>query len=97
MVVGTPSSFKVLGQQLLAAAESDSNSATASWPTQVANPDIVGPYTDIPDFKLSFHLQGSSPLESILPIGRRSMPGLLIFAVAAFAFIGTVAIVRWIL
>jgi len=95
MIVGTSSSLKGLGQQLLAAAESDSKSANTPWPPQVACPAIVGPYKNMPEFKLSFHLQGTSPLESILPIRRSGMPTLFVVAVAICAIVGVFTIVRW--
>ncbi len=97
MIVGTRSSLKALGQQLVAAADAEpSSSSTANWPIEVSHPAVAGPYKDVPDFALSFHLEGSSPASEVLPLRRRNLPAPLFLAVAICAMVGLITIFRWV-
>jgi|KBSMisStaDraftv2_1062788.scaffolds.fasta_scaffold113794_4 hypothetical protein len=94
MVVGTKDALHALGAQLLAAT-AETHAQTESWPVAVATPQTVGPYVNIPKFSLSFHLEGSGPLEQVVPHGPSRAKGLLYTAVAALAGVGAIAIVKW--
>ena len=97
MVVGNRPSLKALGQQLVAAADAEAASLSAQgWPARVAYPEVVGPYKDIPNFSLSFHLEGPSPAAEVLPLRRRGLPTSLFIAVAVCAAVGLFTIGRWV-
>jgi hypothetical protein len=97
MVVGNRPSFKALGQQLVAAADAEPAPPSAQgWPIEIAHPEVVGPYKDIPSFSLSFHLAGPSPAAEILPLRRRGLPTPLFIAVAVCAAVGLFTIGRWV-
>lgn len=95
MVVGTPESLKALGAQLQTAGDFASK-ASQGWAPEVAHPLIYGPYKDVPDFQLSFHLAGDAPLSTAAPHTRRNMPAPLLLVVAACAIVGAVTIFRWV-
>jgi hypothetical protein len=95
MIVGDRTSLSALAMQLQAAVDSPPNAPLASWPAVVANPPVLGPYKDIQDFKLSFHLEGSSPLEQVIPLRRRGPPFLFLVVVAILAVTGIISIARW--
>ena len=94
MVVGSPSAMRALGQQLVTAAD-DSTAVTERWPKEIASPSFVGPYRDVPDFQLSFHLKGTAPLDEIAPLRRRNVRAPVFLAVAACTIIGAVTAWRW--
>lgn len=97
MVVGNRPSLKALGQQLVAAADVEASSPSAQgWPVKIAHPEVVGPYKDIPDFSLSFHLEGPSPAAEVFPLQRRGLPTPLFVAVAVCAAVGLFTIGRWV-
>ena len=97
MVVGTVSSLRALAQQLLSATETESPpSGSEPWPREVATPEVVGPFKDLPGFTLSFHLQGSAPLSQVVPLRRRTLPTPLLLAVAVCAIAGVVTIFHWV-
>lgn len=95
MVVGTPESLKALGAQLQTAGDFV-NAPSKNWPPEVAHPLISGPYKDVPDFQLSFHLVGDAPLSTVAPQTRRNMPAPLLLAVAACTVVGALTILRWV-
>jgi hypothetical protein len=97
MVVGDRRSLKALGQQLVAAADTEpsSSSSKENWPVEVLHPAVAGPYADVPDFALSFHLEGSTPASELLPLRRRNLPAPLLFAATICAVVGVITIVRW--
>lgn len=98
MVVGSRLSLKTLGQQLIAAADAEPASPPSrDWPVEVARPTVVGPYVDIPEFRLSFHLEGESPAADVLPLRRSGPPTVLLIAVAVCAAVGLVTLVGWLL
>lgn len=97
MVIGTPNAIKALGETLMTASDSALGEATDRWPREVAAPVIIGPYKDIPDFSLSFHVQGTAPLSEVAPLTRRSLPTPLFFGVAVCTVIGAVTLIRWVL
>ena len=96
MVVGDRSSLKALGQQLVAVAEAEATSSAEGWPVEIAHPEVVGPYKDIPGFALSFHLAGPSPAAELLPLGRRGLPTSLFIAAAVCIAVGLFTIGRWV-
>lgn len=95
MVIGTPEGLKELGAQLQTAGEFASKSST-NWPTEIAHPWVAGPYKDVPDFQLSFHIAGDIPISAVLPLTRRSMPTPLLLVISACAVVGLITIVRWV-
>lgn len=97
MVVGNRPSLKALGQQLVAVADAEAASPSAQgWPVEIAHPEVVGPCKDIPDFSLSFHLEGPLPASEVLPQRRRALPTPLLIAVAVCAAVGLFTIGRWV-
>jgi hypothetical protein len=97
MIVGTSDSMRVLAKQLLAACDAASLSTANDWPQEIARPAVIGPYTDVSDYSVSFHLQGSAPLEKVAPHKRRNMWWPFFLAMAAFAATGLVTIWQWVL
>ena len=97
MVVGSPDSLKQLAQQLLTAVEAHPEKTSESWPPEIVAPRIIGPYTDMPDFALSFHIKGAAPLSEVVPLKRRTLPTPLFLAVAVCAITGVVTLLRWLL
>ena len=95
MIVGDRTSLSALAKQLEAAVELPSKAPLASWPAVVASPSVLGPYKDIQDFKLSFHLEGSAPLEQVVPLRRSGPPLLFLAVVAILAIAGVISIARW--
>ena len=97
MIVGTPASMRDLAQRLLKASEHGTAAEGTLWPPVIAQPQVIGPYKDIRHFTLSFHLQGSAPLEKVVPLRRRTLWPLLFFLLAIFASIGAVTVWRWLI
>lgn len=97
MIIGTPASMRDLAQQLLNACNQESNAKATPWPAAIATPNVVGPYKDIRHFGLSFHLQGSEPLEKIAPLARRTVWTPVFFLAALFAVVGVVTVWRWLM
>lgn len=96
MVVGDRNALRALGQQLVAAADAeDSSPPTQGWPVEVSHPVVVGPYKDVPEFSLSFHLQDSSQTSKVLPLRRCNLPAPIFLAVTACTVVGLVTIFRW--
>jgi hypothetical protein len=87
MIVGTKDALRQLGRQLLEAADSEDIGSEA-WPREVAKPGVLGPYKDIPDFKLSFHLAPSNELAKTLPMKRHAPHVAVFLFIAAFTIIG---------
>jgi len=94
MVVGSKDALQALGAKLIEA-KAEPSARANNWPATVATPQTVGPYTNVSDFSLSFHLEGSASLEQVVPHVPSRMRGLLNTLVAALAGIGAVAIVKW--
>jgi len=95
MIVGDRASLEALGKALVSGQPSAVGVAPG-WPPQVACPTVVGPYKDVRDFCLSFHLKGEEPVEAVLPL-RRSGPWFpLLVLVLVCAAIGVVAAAAWI-
>ena len=95
MVVCSAEALKTLGTQLQAAGDFVSK-PSKDWPAEVAHPLVAGPYRDVPDFQLTFHLVGDAPLSTAAPHIRRTMPAPLFLVVAACAVVGAVTIFRWV-
>jgi hypothetical protein len=95
MVIGDIESMQALGRQLLEGRPFNGASAPG-WPPQIARPTVVGPYGDVRDFRLSFHLKGDRPLEEIVPIPRRGFRLPLLAALGICAVIGAATIAEWI-
>lgn len=97
MVVGDRASIKALGEQLVAAAEAEvPPEGKGDWPVEISHPPVAGPYKDVPDFSLSFHLEGPGSVSEILPLRRRNLPPVVFIAIAASAAIGVITVARWI-
>jgi len=94
MIVGSASALRALGQDLITAADSPPTSASP-FPPQVATPAVTGPFKDRPDFTLSFHLPGSSPLTEVAPLRRQATPTPVFLAVAVCAVVGAITLLRW--
>ena len=97
MVVGSPAALKELGEQLTRVPIPEDRPMPPGWPPEVAAPEVVGPYKDIPDFSLSFHVHGDKPSVEVLPLTRRAMPTPFFFVVAALTVVGAVTVIRWVL
>lgn len=96
MVVGDRASLKALGQQLVTTAESEAVSSQQDWPATIASPKVAGPYSDTPDFTLSFHLEGQRPVGELLPLQRRGISPPFLIAVVIFSAVGLFTIARWV-
>jgi hypothetical protein len=97
MVVGDRASIKALGEQLLVAAGAEATTEDkGNWPVEISHPAVAGPYKDVPDFSLTFHLEGPAAVAEILPLRRRNLPLLVFIAVAVLAAFGAMTFVRWI-
>ena len=97
MVAGDRASIKALGEQLPVAAGGEAiNDGKGKRPIKISHPFTVGPYKDVPDFALTFHLEGQGPLAEILPLRRRDLPPLVCVAVAVLAAVGAISIAPWI-
>jgi hypothetical protein len=97
MIIGTPASIKDLAQQLLNACNQQSATVATPWPPAIATPNVVGPYKDIRQFGLSFHLQGAEPLEKVAPFTRRTLWPPVFFLAALFSVVGVVTVLRWLI
>jgi hypothetical protein len=97
MIIGTAQTLERLGTQLLSAANTPASGALPEWPPEVSSPAVSGPYVDVPNFKLSFHVLRAQQLPISLPLRRRGLPLALVLAVGALALIGAAAIVGWLL
>ena len=95
MVIGDHESLQALGRQLLDAKPGGAV-AVPGWPQQVASPLVVGPYGDIRNFRLSFHIKGDSVLEEMVPIPRRALRFPVLIVVAILALVGVLTILQWI-
>lgn len=94
MVVGSPAMMRDLGKQLVAAAD-ESTTVAERWPKEIARPRVVGPYSDVCDYRFSFHLIGSAPLSEVAPIRHRNLHPIVFLAIGACTVVGAIAIWRW--
>jgi len=97
MIIGTPAAMKSLGQRLIEASNPEAITEATSWPRAIVAPDVVGPYKDVPEFGLSFHLQGAEPLEKVAPFTRRNLWPPLFVLVALLTIVGLVTVWHWLL
>jgi hypothetical protein len=98
MIVGDRAALASLGRQLVEAVPiRTSANLVGGWPPEVAAPTAVGPYRDLHAFRLSFHLTGTAPLDSLLPLRRRTLRAPLWIIIGICAVTGVVTIVRWLL
>jgi len=97
MIVGTPLSMRALAQQLLDASNPEAVAETTPWPPVIATPPVIGPYKDIRKFTLSFHLQGSAPLEKVARLSRRTLWPPLFALIALLTIVGAVTVWHWII
>jgi hypothetical protein len=95
MVIGTASDYRSFAEQLVHAADTGDSQAS-SFPPEIYKLPATGPYSDRPDFELSFHLVSSASLESALPLKRASLPTLLLLGVLSLCVIGAITVVRWV-
>jgi len=97
MIVGDEAALKSLGQQLILASDSDAEaSSDKQWPVLIASPEVAGPYQDVRDFSLSFHLGNASSCQKLLPVSRRSIPVALFVPLTIFSAIGLISAFRWV-
>lgn len=61
----------------------------------IAQPAVPGPYNDVADFTLSFHLKGSCPVAGVLPLQRRAMSTPLFLGEGICALVRFYIIARW--
>ena len=95
MVIGTSETLKALGLQLIASGDIPRKTFINSWPASVAAPTTIGPYRDGSDYKLSFHIAGSTPLSEILPLSRRGPHALFTISAVILSIIGIMTISKW--
>jgi hypothetical protein len=96
MVVGTPDTIRELAQKLLVATDAQSTVTSAVWPQEIACPPTIGPYVDVPDFTLSFHLKGEISLETVTPLRRRNLIWPVFVSVAFLSVIGAITLWQWV-
>lgn len=92
MVVGDAESLRALANQLLLATERFKNEDP--WPLEIAVPVTHGPYFDEPNFILSFHLVGTTPIAECLPMTRNKLPSSFFFILIATAILGLITIAQ---
>lgn len=90
MIMGSTSALRTLGEQLLAASEQNPKSV-------IATPVTYGPYDDVADFTLSFHLPSAGTPDKSLLVKRRSMPLPVRLIVLVLCIVGAITLVRWVL
>lgn len=95
MIVGSAPALRRLGHQLIDVKESPPRPDANPWPRMVCQPMTQGPYTDRPEFIVSFHVK-EAPLPPDLRPTRRDLPALIWVAIAACAFLGATDVIRWI-
>jgi hypothetical protein len=94
IVVGTADSLRSLARNLEAAVEAKSSSE--QWPPCIIEPEVVSPYRDLSEFKLSFHLEGSVPSADVIPRIRSAPHPLVFLGITFLSIIGFVACIKWI-
>jgi hypothetical protein len=92
MIIGSAAELKQLGTQLLAASDALPHPAVPNWPATAASPSVTGPYSNVRDFQLTFHVSESDELPDSLKIMRRGAPPLFILIVSVCALAGVVAL-----
>lgn len=97
MIIGSAEALERLGAQLQLAASAQVNPLLPDWPSAVARPSVSGPYVNVSDFDLSFHVLRSQQLPRGLRLLRRGPPLALSLTITALALIGLATIVTWIL
>ena len=94
MVIGSPEALSELGKQLQTAGER-SDAEGSSWPVEVVSPKTEGPYSDVPEFKLSFHTDPASGIPASLDVRRRNLPAPVFLVLVGLAVVGAFTIIRW--
>jgi hypothetical protein len=92
MIIGSAAELNQLGTQLLGASDPHPGPVIPNWPATVASPAVTGPYSNVKDFQLSFHVSESDELPPSLKITRRGAPPLFILIVSVCALVGVVAL-----
>lgn len=94
MVIGSRAALQYLAQQLTAATDGSVTNNEPS-PKELFSPWTEGPYRDISDYTLSFHLRGTAPLRKNFPHARNN-PFLtpVLIGILVFALVGAITIVR---
>jgi hypothetical protein len=95
MIIGKAESLSELGRQLQSAVSSDASEASG-WPLELVSPSSEGPYLDVPEFKLSFHVEAPGGLPDSLRIGRRNLSPAALLVVGVLAIVGSATIFQWI-
>jgi hypothetical protein len=93
MIIGSAAELKQLGAKLLAASDARPHPAIPDWPATVANPSVTGPYSNVKDFQLSFHLAESDEPPTSLQLVRRGAPPLFIAIVVLCTLVGVVTLI----
>lgn len=97
MVIGTREALLELGAQLSAIHNMErAPGIPASWPLEVAAPLSEGPYLDMPDYRLSFHVKPECGLPVQLQKRRLGWPPFVVPVVLLCAAVGFLCIVRWV-
>jgi hypothetical protein len=97
MIIGSAEALGRLGVQLQSAANAEVSALLPDWPPAVARPSVSGPYLNVTDFELSFHVLRAEQLPKSLSLLRRGPPLALLLTIAALSLIGLVSIVRLLL
>jgi hypothetical protein len=96
MVVGSVEALQSLAAVIQAHAVATQEPKVERWPHHVASSELeVGPFRDSQHWRLSFHVEGATPAEMVVPLQASGPAGPLVVAVLALAAIGCVSIVRW--
>ena len=93
MVIGTPKSLRSLAEDILARVDSG---VVDAQPRRIATAKSVGPYTDIPNYTVSFCLQGTAPLEQVAPWHRRDFHPAVFVLIGVLALVGLFSAARWV-
>jgi hypothetical protein len=92
MIIGTPDALRALGARL----QSASAASGSEWPTEVITPTTEGPYADVPDFTLSFHVAPLGGLPTSLRLTRMNIAPLAFLVLGTLSVIGLLTTIRWI-
>ena len=94
IVIGTPESLSELGRRLQEVAPISENNP-GSWPVEVASPKTEGPYSDVSEFKLSFHVEPAVGIPESLRPHRRNLSPFAFLVVGGLAVLGGITLFKW--
>ena len=96
MVIGTPAALRGLAEQIISGVSASTETESAAWPRQVASVAIPSDPTAEDPYTISFHVE-TTPGTPPTNVARDTKPFYLFILLGAFALVGAVATVRWVI